>query len=449
MLDIIFISYDEPNADKNFAALKARFPHARRVHGVKGIANAHIAASKKALTKFFYVVDADATIHPTFDFSYKPKEGDENYVHVWYAMNPALGISYGYGGVKLFNKAFFKNVQSQLDFTTTLTKDIKVIPQTVCTTHFNSDHYRSARGAFREAAKLWRTTQDPIKPKFVRMEAEDRLKRWLNPIPCDFSDIIRQAAELGVKEAEKNADLMFINDHDFMLKLLGDLIEAPSTDPTIDPIKDPTPAPDHPMKQEFFFTTRIASALYDPYVLGNLPLTEIRDAISDGQILSKMWLAERLQSMLDEGVLEKGSRVAILGGWIGTLTLMLHCKELSLKVTSIDLDPRANRIAEKLNYDYEGFGTMTMDMYQLDYSQFDVIINTSSEHIPNIPAWREKIPAGKLIIVQNNNYLQGEGHVSCVNNSHELRKALNLSEVLYEGTRTFIQYDRYMLVGRT
>lgn len=35
MYDIVFISYNEPDADKNFATLKARFPLAKRVDGVK------------------------------------------------------------------------------------------------------------------------------------------------------------------------------------------------------------------------------------------------------------------------------------------------------------------------------------------------------------------------------------------------------------------------------
>lgn len=447
MLDIIFISYDESNADKNYAALKARFPHARRVNGVRGIANAHIAAAKKSMTKFFYVVDADASIHPDFDFSYKPGPGDEEYVHVWYAYNPAIGISYGYGGVKLFSKSFFKDVKNQLDFTTTLTTDIKIIPQTACTTLFNSDAYRAFRGAFREAAKLYSTIHDESRPIFIRKEAEDRLNRWMNPLPnCGFREYVLHGVQHGIEEAKTRDDLMFINDHDLTIKLLNtELFIAPEIDQTT----DPTPAANHPMRQEFFFTTRIASAFYDPFVISSVPITEIRDAISDGQILSKLWLTSRLQAMLDEDQIQKGARVAILGGWIGTLSLMFNVHELPIVVTSIDLDARANTVAHKLNYDFEGFSTMNIDMYDIDYSQFDVIINTSSEHIPDIPAWRDKIPEGKIIIVQNNNYFDGNGHVSCVDNSDQLRRMLNLSEVFYEGTRKFPVYDRYMLIGRT
>lgn len=53
MYDIVFISYNEPTADANYAALKERFPIAKRVHGVKGIHQAHIKAAKSALLKWY------------------------------------------------------------------------------------------------------------------------------------------------------------------------------------------------------------------------------------------------------------------------------------------------------------------------------------------------------------------------------------------------------------
>jgi hypothetical protein len=123
-------------------------------------------------------------------------------------------------------------------------------------------------------------------------------------------------------------------------------------------------------------------------------------------------------------------------------------RELPVTITSIDLDERANRIAEKLNYDFN-FTTLTMDMYDIDYNKFDLIVNTSSEHIPDIPKWRSKIPSGKILLVQNNDFEAGSGHVSTVKNATVLRRILKLQEVLYEGTKTFPLYSRFMLVGRT
>lgn len=449
MLDIVFLSYDEPNAEKNWRSLKARFPHAQRVHGVKGIAAAHMAAAECANTEFFYVVDADAEILDSFGFKYKPTEYDSGYVHIWPAFNPAIGLDYGYGGVKLFAKTFFVNIKNQLDFTTTLTKDIKIMGDLSAITRFNSDPVRAFRGAFRETVKLYLTANNPLKPEIEKREARERLSSWIDPLlNCEFRPFVVAGASAGIAEAKKHSasDLSYINDHDLMLTILKRLY------PEIDLDTNPIPSENNPMKHELFFTTRIAGALYDPYVLEKMPVQELRDAISDGQLLSKSWLIEVLQSLLNENKIistaEKPLRVAILGGWIGTLALMMHAWELPVKITSIDLDERANRIAEKLNWEFD-FSTMTMNMYDVNYTDFDIIINTSSEHITDIPKWRMAMPPGKIIIVQNNDFEEGAGHVSTVKNSASLRKILKLSEVLYEGTRVFSQYSRFMLIGRT
>ena len=99
MFDIFFISYQEPNADVNFAILQDRFPIAQRVHGVKGIHQAHKEAAKKALTKMFYVVDGDALVEDDFNFDYEVPQKDMNAVHVWRSKNPVNELVYGYGGV--------------------------------------------------------------------------------------------------------------------------------------------------------------------------------------------------------------------------------------------------------------------------------------------------------------------------------------------------------------
>lgn len=447
MLDIIFISYDEPNADANWMALKQRFPHARRVHGIKGIAAAHMAAARRAATRFFYVVDADAEIAPDFDFSYKPPAYDQEYVHVWMAQNPATGTAYGYGGVKLFCRDFFKNIQQQLDFTTTLTAGIKIMPQIAGTTHFNSDAIRSFRGAFREAVKLALTSRSADCDLQVRQEAALRLKQWCNPVPdCNFREFIIAGALAGLHEVHTNpdrTDLMFINDHDLMVKSL--LAQYPEIDLKTD-INIET---SDPMKNELFFITRISSVLYDPFVYNNLPMRELRDALSDGQLLSKHWLLTELKKIISERPADAPeARVAILGGWIGTLALLINSSELPVHITSIDLDERACTIASKLNYGFN-FSARTGNMYHIDYNEFDIIINTASEHIPDIAAWRATIPADKIIIAQNNDFVDGDGHVSTVNNSSALRPLLNFKKVLYEGSRHFPQYKRFMLIGRT
>jgi hypothetical protein len=274
---------------------------------------------------------------------------------------------------------------------------------------------------------------------------------WLDPLPsCDYRTFIAAGAAAGIAEARKRRntpeDLLFINDHDLMLRSLRSIY------PEVDLETSPIPTSENPMKHELFFTTRIAAILYDPFVLENMQLPELRDALSDGQLLSKNWLVEVVSRLVREGKIEtseeKKLRAAILGGWIGTLALMLNAWEIPLEITSVDINERSNRIAEKLNYDF-AFHTTTLDMYDLNYENFDIIINTASEHIPDIPRWRMGIPDNRIVIVQNNDFEDGAGHVSTVKNSTELRKQLKLKDVMYEGTRTFPQYSRFMLIGRT
>ena len=62
-IDTIFISYDEPNADKNYSELVKILPWAKRIHGIKGSDSAHKAAANLSETDRFVTVDADNIVH--------------------------------------------------------------------------------------------------------------------------------------------------------------------------------------------------------------------------------------------------------------------------------------------------------------------------------------------------------------------------------------------------
>lgn len=108
-LDIIFISFDEPNADENFLDLKRKFPHAKRVHGVVGFDKSHLQASEMAETESFFIVDGDNKV--TNDFAGLTLDNyDPTYVYSWSSKNIINGLVYGNGGVKLWNKKHFENL---------------------------------------------------------------------------------------------------------------------------------------------------------------------------------------------------------------------------------------------------------------------------------------------------------------------------------------------------
>lgn len=155
-LDVIFISYQEPNAEENFQRLLSKAPWAKRVNDVKGIFEAHLAAAKLSQTDIFYVVDGDAWIADKFDFDYHPGIFDLGCTYVWNSINPVNGLKYGYGGIKLFNKHHILNSTgwNDLDMTTTITAKLKVINAISNETRFNADEFSTWRSAFRECVKL-------------------------------------------------------------------------------------------------------------------------------------------------------------------------------------------------------------------------------------------------------------------------------------------------------
>jgi hypothetical protein len=181
--DIVFISFDEKDADENFKKLKERFPRIKRVHGVKGIHNAHKEAARLSDTEMFWVVDADADVLKkfNFDFEYIPYYNQNerkivyNTVHVWKSVNPVNGLVYGYGGVKLLPRELTLNMDvGSPDMTTSISKDFKLMPKISNATIFNVDEFSTWRSAFRECVKLASKTID----RAYDEETEERLMIW-------------------------------------------------------------------------------------------------------------------------------------------------------------------------------------------------------------------------------------------------------------------------------
>ncbi len=153
--DTVFLSYNEPFADANYEKLLARVPNAKRVHGVKGIFNAHKKAAEIAETRMFYVVDADAILLDDFQFEYFPNYWEEETVHTWRSKNPINGLVYGYGGLKLFPTQILRNATDwKVDFTTSVTDKFKPMQVVANYTAFNTDPFNTWKSAFRECTKL-------------------------------------------------------------------------------------------------------------------------------------------------------------------------------------------------------------------------------------------------------------------------------------------------------
>ena len=113
--DVIFLSYDEPNAEKNYADLCSKLPWAKRVHGVKGSDAAHKACAAQSETEYFITVDADNIIDP--DFLKVEIDLDElgltpDHVFSWCGKVHVNGLMYGNGGLKMWTRKFVNNMKT-------------------------------------------------------------------------------------------------------------------------------------------------------------------------------------------------------------------------------------------------------------------------------------------------------------------------------------------------
>jgi hypothetical protein len=214
MYDIVLISYQEPNAEQNWESLKLQVPTAKRVHGVKGIHNAHISAAKKCFTKMFWIVDGDAIVLDEFDFNYEVDKWNLDTVHVWRSRNPINGLEYGNGGIKLFPRKLTINMDTTTtDMTTSISDKFKAVQQVSNINAFNTDPFSTWKSAFRECVKL----ESKVINRQKSEETDERLKVWTT-VGSDkpFGEYAIKGARAGVLFGAKGDNLHLINDFNWL-----------------------------------------------------------------------------------------------------------------------------------------------------------------------------------------------------------------------------------------
>lgn len=222
--DIVFISYEETNADQNYQRLLDRFPNAKRVHGVKGIHQAHIEAAKLCDTDMFYIVDGDAVIMDDFYFDYQVARWDKETVHVWRSINPINDLVYGYGGAKLFPTELTINMDTtKPDMTTSISSKFKAMGTLSVITGFNTSPFETWKSAFRECAKLSARIIDRQKDT----ETLERLNTWCTVGKerkyGEYSILGAIAGkEYGELYKDSPDDLRKINDFDWLKEKFND-----------------------------------------------------------------------------------------------------------------------------------------------------------------------------------------------------------------------------------
>jgi hypothetical protein len=167
-LDIVFLSYDEPNADLHYADLCNKVPWAKRVHGIKGSDEAHKEAARQSETDWVVTIDADNIVDTKFfNTEFDPDQKNLQVVS-WLARNKINGLRYGNGGLKIWRKDFILNMKTheasdsdrgQVDFC--WENGYQQFKECYSETIITGSPFQAWRAGFREGVKM--TLLDGVK----------------------------------------------------------------------------------------------------------------------------------------------------------------------------------------------------------------------------------------------------------------------------------------------
>jgi hypothetical protein len=205
-----------------------------------------------------------------------------------------------------------------------------------------------------------------------------------------------------------------------------------------------------------------------------IPSINLNDFLSQGQIRSKIWLLSELKKYELENKLEF-KNIAIYGSWYGfTVPFLYESLENLECVRGFDIDANANYRSEIFLQRYVAdkwkYKTITQDVSRLiplgasgkikyslsnDYNQkisetkkFDIIINTSAEHMDD--SWLKNLSKEQIVCIQTNNMKDTEGHINVFDTFEKAKDHYrNLGQILWAGTMPLMEnYERYMFFLR-
>jgi len=175
-----------------------------------------------------------------------------------------------------------------------------------------------------------------------------------------------------------------------------------------------------------------------------------KDAFSNGQVDSKIWLCQELEKLFD-----RIDNIWIYGGWYGLTAFLLKTRErITIQtIRSYDIDPGCEKIADIVNENWVikdwQFKAHTEDCNTLIPRNVDLIINTSTEHFQSMD-WFYRIPTGTMIAVQGNNMLHDD-HLVHSESLSDFKRLFPLQQILYAGSKEFNypnwSFTRYMVIG--
>lgn len=232
-IDFIFISYDEPDCEHNWAETLRRIPWAQRVHGVKGFDAAHKAAAALARTPRLITIDGDSIPdREILNQTLRIRAGIRDHVFSWRAFNRLNGLCYGNGSLKCWPRQAMleMNTHEQTQIETGAVDFCWTVPYTHmrgCYSSFDSasSPYQAFRSGFREGVKMTLNHGQPVAPERFRHDLWEgsirRLQVW-SGIGSDYQNglwaIYGARSGLALMCEYPNPDFQKIADYEWFME---------------------------------------------------------------------------------------------------------------------------------------------------------------------------------------------------------------------------------------
>lgn len=190
--DVFYVCYDEPNRFENWSQIKGYVPKARKVEGVIGFDNALKTCARLSRTSHFFVVDGDNQwIGNKLQSPLPFRSFDEHWVLSWSSLNPANGLCYGNGGLKLWPQQVALEIKSHENATDKSDQtdycflaDYYLVDDHVTQTLVHRTPLQAFRAGFREGVKMslsWGLQVELSDENFdseLGWQNRERLKVW-------------------------------------------------------------------------------------------------------------------------------------------------------------------------------------------------------------------------------------------------------------------------------
>jgi len=190
----------------------------------------------------------------------------------------------------------------------------------------------------------------------------------------------------------------------------------------------------------------------EPYLL-----KRVLDSMNRSQLESKLWIIQELIKLEI-----KPKIVAILAGWYSQYIIPLLIEHGVEFIYNFEIDRDAKDISYKFNKRYkdqEKYECHITDIMfkeiwrkEENYGAFDVLINTSCEHMFPMRRFRElnkNLSGNPIYVLQSTNEDKYEDHINCVSGPEELAEQAEFVDIMYSGTKTLDNgMERFMVIGK-